>query len=259
MGFDSEKIIKDVVIYTDGAAEPNPGPGGYGVVLLYGNHRKEMSGGFARTTNNRMELLGVIAGLEALRSKCAVTVYSDSKYVVDAVNEGWIVRWQQNDWYRNRKREVKNIDLWERFLEIHEKHEVELVWVKGHAGVEENEVCDQLAVEATKGVDLKEDTGYIDVEKDSAVKRISISSTRDFAKTKKITHKQEGEPCRSCGTPLKKRVPKKKKIKPHQTYYFEWHLYCPGCSKTYMVEEAKRFVEKDGLPEKEPDSCESLF
>lgn len=247
--------VNDIVIFTDGAAEPNPGPGGYGVVLLYGKHRKELSDGFERTTNNRMELMGVIAGLEALTTKCSGTLYSDSKYVVDAVNEGWIVRWQQNDWYRNRKREVKNIDLWERFLEVYEKHEVKLVWVKGHIGIEENEVCDQLAVEAAKGKDLKEDTGYIDGEKKGVTMRQPIT----LIGHKKITHKQEGEPCRSCGTPLKKRVPKKKKIKPHQTYYFEWHLYCPGCNKTYMVEEAKRFVEKDGLPEKEPNSCETLF
>ena len=247
--------VKDIVIYTDGAAEPNPGPGGYGVVLQYGEHRKELSDGFEKTTNNRMELMGVIAGLEALTKKCSGTLYSDSKYVVDAVNLGWIIRWQENDWYRNRKREVKNIDLWERFLEIYEKHDIKLVWVKGHAGIAENECCDQLAVAATKADNLKPDVGYVECDKPI------LPKIQPAKREPKIKHKNEGEPCRKCQTPLIKRTTKRKKRKAGQTYYFKWILCCPNCRSIYMVEEAKCFIDADGedLGGKDIDSNGSLF
>ncbi len=159
---DSEKIIKDVVIYTDGAASPNPGPGGYGAVLLCNGRRKELSEGFKKTTNNRMELLGVIASLEALTMKCSGTVYSDSKYVVNAANKGWALKWQKKNWWRTTKEKAKNPDLWQRFLDVYEKHDMKLEWVKGHAGIQENERCDQLAVEAAKGDNLPEDAGYVE-------------------------------------------------------------------------------------------------
>ena len=259
MEFNSEKTIEGVAIYSDGAADPNPGPGGYGVVLLCKGRRKELSEGFKCTTNNRMELLGVIAGLEALKMKCSGTVYSDSKYVVDAVNLGWVYNWQKKGWRRKKSGKAKNSDLWQRFLDVYKKHDMVLKWVKGHAGIEENEVCDQLAGAAAKGNDLPEDTGYIKEEKDVSIAHEPTKLTGSWSKAKKITHKEEGEPCRKCGTPIKKRVPRKKKIKSHQTYYFQWHLFCPGCDTTYMVEEAKRIVEKDGLPGEEIDNCGTLF
>lgn len=146
-----------VTIYTDGAARGNPGPGGYGVVLMAGQHRKELSDGFELTTNNRMELLAVIVGLEALKAaNCKVTIYSDSKYVVDAVEKRWV--W---DWVKKRFKGKKNADLWQRFLKIYEQHQVHFVWVKGHANIPENERCDQLAVEASWLPGLKKDTGYL--------------------------------------------------------------------------------------------------
>lgn len=149
-----------IIIYTDGAARGNPGPGGYGVVLMSGIHRKELSEGFELTTNNRMELLGVIVGLEALKAvNCRVTVYSDSKYVVDAVEKRWV--W---DWVKKRFKGKKNADLWQRFLKIYDKHQVRFVWVKGHADIPENERCDQLAVEASLGVNLKKDFGYLQAQ-----------------------------------------------------------------------------------------------
>lgn len=259
MPAENEKIIEGVTIYTDGAADPNPGAGGYGVVMLCKGRRKELSEGFKRTTNNRMELLGVIAGLEALTMKCSGVVYSDSKYVVDAVNLGWVYNWQKKGWRRKKNEPAKNSDLWQRFLDIYEKHDMKLEWVKGHAGIEENEVCDQLAGAAGKGGNLPEDTGYFEEEKDSLIRHEPAKLSGSWSKGQNITHKEEGEPCRKCGTPIKKRVPKKKKIKPHQTYYFEWHLFCPGCDTTYMVEEAKRIVEKDCPPKNEADSCGSLF
>ena len=111
---DNNKTFNHVVLYADGAAEPNPGPGGYGVVLRYGKHRKELSGGFERTTNNRMELMGAIVGLEALTAKCSVTLYTDSRYVVNSINEGSVFKWRENDWYRTRNERAKNVDLWQR-------------------------------------------------------------------------------------------------------------------------------------------------
>lgn len=146
-----------ITIYTDGAAKGNPGKGGYGVVLLSGSHRKELSDGFEKTTNNRMELLAVIIGLEALKyNGCTVTIYSDSQYVVNAVEKGWLFGWE-----RTQFKKKKNPDLWQRFLNVYRKHTVKFVWVKGHAGNPLNERCDQLAVQASEQPVLKEDTYYI--------------------------------------------------------------------------------------------------
>ncbi len=137
--------MKTIEIYTDGACSGNPGPGGYGVVLLYNGHRRELSGGDKKTTNNRMEIMGVIKGLEALKEPCNVTLYSDSRYVVDAIQKGWVTRWKRNNWMRNKTDPASNVDLWERVLELLEKHKVTFVWVKGHAANVENENCDRLA------------------------------------------------------------------------------------------------------------------
>ncbi|MBQ4146111.1 MAG: ribonuclease HI [Clostridia bacterium] len=141
---------KRVEIYTDGACSGNPGPGGYGVILRYKQHEMELSGGAADTTNNRMELSAVIAGLEALNEPCDVTLYSDSKYFIDAIEQGWAVKWKTNGWMRTSKEKALNPDLWEKILQLLDKHNVELVWVKGHAGHKENERCDQLAVSESK-------------------------------------------------------------------------------------------------------------
>jgi ribonuclease HI len=145
-----------VTIYTDGAASGNPGPGGYGVVMKSGSHRKELSAGYKHTTNNRMELLAVIVALETLKvENCDVTIYTDSKYVTDAVAKGWLF-----SWVNKRFKGKKNPDLWMRFLDIYKKHKVGFVWIKGHANIPENERCDQLAVEASKGSALMDDIGY---------------------------------------------------------------------------------------------------
>ena len=140
---------KHVVIYTDGACSGNPGPGGFGIILQYGAHRKEISQGFLSTTNNRMELLGVITALEAL---CTVDLYSDSKYVIDAIQKGWAVKWRSKNWMRTPKEPAKNPDLWERLLNLLEVHEVTFHWVKGHATNENNNRCDELAVAAWKKI-----------------------------------------------------------------------------------------------------------
>jgi len=145
-----------IIMYTDGAAKGNPGPGGYGVVLKYKEHRKELSEGFRLTTNNRMELLAVIKGLEALKTPGqVVTVYSDSKYVVDAIEKGWLWGWIKKDF-----KDKKNEDLWRKFVVVYKKHKVRFEWLKGHAGDVENEICDRLAVKSAEGPNLKPDLGY---------------------------------------------------------------------------------------------------
>jgi ribonuclease HI len=145
-----------ITIYTDGAAKGNPGNGGYGTVLMYKNHRKELSEGFRMTTNNRMELLAVIKGLEELKAEgIPVTIYSDSKYVVDAVTKGWLWNWQKKGF-----KEKKNVDLWKKYIPLHLKYKPRFVWVKGHAGNLENECCDRLAVAAAESGQLQVDRGY---------------------------------------------------------------------------------------------------
>lgn len=154
-----------IKIYTDGAARGNPdGPGGYGAVLEYVDtkgqlHTKELSQGYKKTTNNRMELMAVIAALEALNRPCSVELYSDSKYVVDAFNQNWIGGWLKKGWKRGRNEPVKNVDLWQRLLRAKEPHQVRFIWVKGHDGHPQNERCDTLATTAADGEDLIEDAG----------------------------------------------------------------------------------------------------
>lgn len=149
--------MKEIIIYTDGACSGNPGPGGYGTVLLYNGTRRELSGGYRDTTNNRMEIMAVIKGLEALKHPCKVQVYSDSKYVVDAIEKGWLYNWKKNNWIKSNKEKALNIDLWKRMLELMEIHDVKFNWVKGHHVNEENNRCDQLAVQASRQSELPED------------------------------------------------------------------------------------------------------
>jgi ribonuclease HI len=147
---------KHIQVYTDGSSQGNPGPGGYGVVLKYGNHRKELSQGYRLTTNNRMELLAVIVALETIKAgNYLIKVHSDSKYVVDAINKKWIDSWATKGFKKK-----KNPDLWRRFLAVRNKHQVEYIWVKGHAGIPENERCDELANEAAVSDNLLVDKIY---------------------------------------------------------------------------------------------------
>ena len=155
--------MKHVTIYTDGACLGNPGPGGYGTVLLYNTAtptRREFSSGYRRTTNNRMEIMAVLVGLRILKEPCRVTLHSDSRYVVDAMSKGWAERWRAKGWKRSDKAPALNPDLWAEMLDLSERHEVEYRWVKGHAGDPENERCDQLAVAAARGTELARDEAY---------------------------------------------------------------------------------------------------
>ncbi|MDR2183732.1 MAG: ribonuclease HI [Clostridiales bacterium] len=156
--------MKAVDIYTDGACLGNPGAGGYGAVLLYRGARRELSAAYTRTTNNRMEILAAIVALEALKEPCRVNLYSDSRYLVDAVEKGWAARWQAAGWMRNRREAAQNADLWERLLPLLAKHQLRFIWVRGHAENAENNRCDAMAraaIEAAaKNGDFLEDIGY---------------------------------------------------------------------------------------------------
>lgn len=214
-----------VEIYTDGGCEPNPGPGGYGAVLVHPRKRAEVSGGFRKTTNNRMEIFAAIAGLELLRQPCKVTLYSDSQYVVKAMMEGWVTAWKRKGWWRTKTERPENVDLWQRLDALCQTHQVEFRWVKGHAGNLENERCDQLAMAALRQPNLAVDDGYENKpEKDGVRPDI-----------------QEGDACYKCSTPVIKQTSGKKR---DRDYYYEYFLWCPKCQATYEVQSAKRFVDK---------------
>lgn len=147
-----EEKLKKVTIYTDGACSGNPGPGGYGAILIHNGKEKEISGGDKNTTNNKMELLGVIQALELLKEKCIVEVYSDSAYVINSINNGWVYSWKKNKWIKSDKSRAKNIELWERLLKMIEYHDITFIKVKGHADNEYNNRCDKLAVMAREEI-----------------------------------------------------------------------------------------------------------
>ncbi len=216
-----------VEIYTDGGCEPNPGAGGYGVVVLHPRKRAEASGGFRLTTNNRMEIYAAIAGLELLKQSCKVTIYSDSQYLVNAIGKGWAVGWRKRDWWRTNTERAVNIDLWTRLLPLCETHQVEFRWVKGHAGNRENERCDELSGAALRVPNLPADAGY-ESKPETEGRRPGLTQT--------------GQPCRKCSTPVIKQAGR---IKPKHDYYYEYFLQCPNpaCMTTYQVEAARRMVE----------------
>ncbi len=153
-------FMKKVTIYTDGGCSGNPGPGGYGAVLLYGTNRKEISEGYKLTTNNRMEMLACIKALEILKYPCEVSLFSDSKYVINGIEKGWAKKWEANNWKRNKDEMAKNPDLWSKLLRLCESHNVTFTWVKGHAGNNENERCDELTNIVRTSENLQIDEGY---------------------------------------------------------------------------------------------------
>jgi len=201
---EGETVKQQIAIYTDGACEPNPGPGGYGVVLLHPKKRIEASGGFRLTTNNRMEIYAAIKGLELLKKPCKVALYSDSQYLVNAMMAGWVATWQKKGWWRSNKERAVNIDLWERLLPLCETHQVEFVWVRGHVGNKENECCDKLSCAALRRANLPADEGY-------------ENKPENEAERPKLT--QEGQPCWKCSTPV---IKQKSRKKPNRDYYFEY-------------------------------------
>jgi ribonuclease HI len=232
--------IPEIDLYSDGGAEPNPGKGGFGIIMSYKGSKKEFSQGYILTTNNRMELMGVIYGLERLKTKSIVNVYTDSRYVIDGITKGWAETWKSKKWYRKGIK-VVNHDLWARLLVlISNQQEVRFTWVKGHAGHSENERCDVLAGIALNGDNLLEDTGYEPKEE--------LPDSNDDLPLKQNFHnikvRNENDLCRKCGVEVIKKHSKKKEIKPNQTYYYEYYLLCPNCKTMYLVEEAKRDIIK---------------
>ncbi len=240
--------IPEIDLYSDGGAEPNPGKGGFGVIMAYKGSKKEFSQGFRLTTNNRMELMGVIYGLERLKTKSIVNVYSDSRYVVDGITEGWALKWKSNNWYRTKNQKAINCDLWEKLLDLLSKQErVTFNWVRGHVGHPENERCDVLANLALNGDNLHDDIGYEeDLFKKTGFEFTPLFQTSENTNIQNpnpnVKVKKEGDPCRKCGSLVIYKPTKKKEIKPNQTYYYEYFFICPTCRTIYMVDEAKRFV-----------------
>jgi ribonuclease HI len=181
-----------------------------------------------------MELMAAVVGLEAIKEASNVILYSDSKYLVNAMNQGWAMDWREAAWVRKTGKRVPNADLWTRLLELNEKHEVTFEWVKGHAGIRENERADALSFAAMDKAELLEDEGY----------KARLELEREAPSN--IT--EVGQPCRKCGTPVVKQTPKgKRKRKPDQAYYYEYYLFCPGCETRYMVEDAKRDIHQGSL------------
>ena len=218
--------LPHVQIYTDGGCEPNPGPGGYAAVLVHPKKRAETSGGFRRTTNNRMEILAAIKGLQMLKQPCKVTLYSDSQYLVDAIMQGWALAWKKKNWWRTNKERAANADLWDPLLALCQTHQVEFRWIRGHAGNTENERCDQLSGAALRRPNLPADEGY-------------ENKPEDEGGRPRIT--EEGQPCWKCSTPV---IKQKSRRRPSRDYYYEYYLWCPKCQATYEVEAAKRTVEQ---------------
>lgn len=226
-----ERIRTQVTIYTDGACDPNPGgPGGYGIVIVSNGKSKELSGGFRSTTNNRMEVYAAIVGLSSLVMPSNVRLFSDSAYLVRSMTLGWVKRWKARDWWRTKREKALNIDLWEQLLPLCELHQVEFIWVRGHAGNPYNERCDKLAVTALRRKNLAVDQGY---EQSCAIK-----------KPAKVT--RVGQACQKCATPVVKRVPRRK-LSSNQISYYEYYLYCPQCHTRYFVDEAKRLYQPKKL------------
>lgn len=245
--------MNTLTIYTDGACTGNPGPGGYAAVIVEGGRRREISGGFRLTTNNRMELYAAIAGLEALTDRSMVRMFSDSQYLVESIQQGRVQAWKEKGWRKTKKERIPNSDLWQRLLSLLERHQVTIEWVEGHAGDPLNERANWLAQRALLRADLPADEGYeqaaggepaqaglFDLAEDQVGEgeEKRDDSTPDRAgSSRRIT--RVGQACRKCGAPVERRTPARK-IKPGQSYYYEYYLQCPRCGTIYLVDEAKR-------------------
>ena len=254
-----------IEIFTDGASTGNPGPGGWAAIIRAGGRTLELSGGFRLTTNNRMELFAAIAALEVVDTSHAapaqVRLYSDSRYLVEAITRGWAEQWRAKGWRQTKNRPTPNADLWSRLLLVMARHDVSWEWVRGHAGHPENERADRLATQAAGQRILPADAGYESApngagggdgnpsaqpglfesgaggQKDAEVDELPAGSVTAVAGRGKVT--RAGQPCRKCGTAVVKQTPTRK-VKPGQAHYYAWYLICPNCKTIYLVDEAKR-------------------
>ena len=242
--------LEKIEIYTDGSSSGNPGPGGWGAIIRTAGRTREISGGFRRTTNNRMELLAAIMALETLDGSLKVDLYSDSKYLVDSVKAHRPDAWQARGWMHDKTRPVPNADLWQRLQALLKKNSVAFHWVQGHSGHPENERVNLLAVQAGQKKLLPVDEGYEQAagKSQEAPRQAGLftppQKPKDAAfgadgSKKKIT--AAGQPCRKCGTPVEKVVPQRK-WHPGQSYYYAYYFHCPYCGTNYFTDEARREI-----------------
>ncbi len=234
--------VPEVNIYSDWWANPNPWRAGYGIVMEYKWNKKEFFQWFEKSTNNRMELSWVINWLKKLKQKSKVNIFTDSQYTINWIEKWWAQKWKENNWIRTKKEKAMNYDLWEQLLEEVKKHQVKFHWVKWHNWHIENEKCDELATKAMT-------TGKILVD-DFYMENYNSLSTEGFNPLKNInksknTNKisKSWDICWKCNTPVEKKIPKKKKLKPEQKFYYEYFLFCPWCKTNYMIPEWKREIK----------------
>lgn len=235
--------LPKVEIYSDWWARPNPGAGGYWVVMKYKWIKKEFSWFYDRTTNNRMELIWAITGLEKLKTKSKVSLYTDSQYTINWIEKWWAEKWKSNNWMRTKSEKATNYDLWEKLLKLTKTHEVKFHWVKWHNGHIENERCDELATEQilnntplsvfSKGIEEA-----VNLDKQKQIQKV-LNTNVD--KSIKIT--KQWQPCRKCWIKVEKKIPKKIN-KNNKSFYYKYYLNCSGCSTNYFVDEAKVIIEK---------------
>lgn len=228
-----------VYIYSDGWANPNPGPGAYGVLMKCWEHQKDFSQWYKRTTNNRMELMWAITGLQKLKKKSTVILTTDSQYTINGIEKWWAKKWKANNWMRTWSQKAQNWDLWEILLSEVEKHDVKFQWIKWHSGHLENEICDELATLAMQKNDLLIDEWFIEKpEEKSKTKKSSWNQSSLLSK-----FELTGTDCKKCQHPLVKKYPKHTKKTLTKQYYYEYFHHCESCKTNYMLQEAKRDIK----------------
>ena len=230
-----------VDIFSDGWANPNPGPWGYGVIMKSGSHQKDFSQWYKRTTNNRMELMGAITGFKKLKTRSRVTLNTDSQYTINGLQKWWAKKWRTNNWFRTWSQKAQNWDLWKILLEEYEKHEVSFNWIKWHNWHIENELCDELATLAMQRNDLLIDEWFVE----KTVQNSLLNSLPWKGKeTTKSSWKFEcaSSDCKKCQNTLVIKYPKHTKKTLEKQYYYEYYHHCESCKTNYMLEEAKRDI-----------------
>jgi len=240
------KKLDEVHIFSDGWANPNPGPGGYGVILKSWDYQKDFSQWYKRTTNNRMELMWAIVGFQKLKNRSKVTLNTDSQYTINGLEKWWAQKWKANNWLKSDKKKAQNWDLWEILLWEYEKHDVSFNWIKGHNGHLENELCDELATLAMQRNDLRVDEWYVETPK-TKQNPLSILSNTSLNSPLREEMKSQFESawmnCKKCQNPLVIKYPKHTKKTLEKQYYYEYYHHCVACKTNYMLEAAKRDIK----------------
>lgn len=255
MTLNAMKPTDEIQIFTDGSSTGNPGPGGWAVLMREGGKMREFSGGFRETTNNRMELYAAIKALESLPKGARVRIFSDSRYLVEGITQGWAETWRAKGWRQTKNKPTPNADLWIRLLAAVEQRTVSWEWVRGHVGHPENEKADRLAQRAAGGRNLPADEGYENQPSGAENNQpglfesktieampggVEKAAVRPAESRGKVV--REGQACRKCGMPVVRQAPKRK-ISKKQSHYYEYYLVCPNCGTIYLVDEAKREID----------------